>query len=155
MTKKIDDDELDLLSNLLLTDEDEDASLEGLNEEEELSKLQAEMDAELDFYNEKNNIVYSKQKADQKSTKDLKQNKSVLMSFEEYEAKFGPLTQNHERAIKEYKTASFPELHENIKHNDDVESKTSLLALSRPAKILSSLIQMEVEKNKNKKKNMN
>lgn len=155
MTKKLTDEDLDLLSELLALEESDEVKIDEAELEEGLKKLEQE----LQFEEEKKSIIFGKN-LDKKPVPKKKKKKKpakekIVMPIEEYAAKFGTLTAAQERAIRDYKSTAFPELFSTSKHDDDVDSKTPLLALTRPAKILSSLLQIEVQGMLEKKKNAN
>jgi hypothetical protein len=146
MTKDFDDDDkdLDLLTELMnLKDED----LNNLTDDE----LELKIEEEFSKIEQKYNLI-----SEEKAKKKIKKEKEkIIMPMEEYAHKLGTLTAVQDRAIKDYKTSAFPELYENNKFNDDVDSKIPLLALTRPAKVFSSLLQIEIQNSIDKKKKVN
>jgi hypothetical protein len=148
MTKKFDgdDEDVDLLTELMnLKDED----LNNLTDDE------LEMKLEEEFLKIEKKYNLEGKEAPKKKFKKQKEKEKIIITIEEYAHKLGTLTAVQDRAMKEYKTAAFPELYENNKYSDDVDSKTPLLALSRPARVFSSLLQIEIQNSVDKKKKVN
>lgn len=145
MAKDFDDDDkdLDLLTELMnLKDED----LNNLTDDE----LELKIEEEFSKIEKKYNLI-----SEEKIKNIKKEKEKIIMPIEEYAHKLGTLTALQDRAIKDYKTSAFPELYENNKFNDDVDSKMPLLALTRPAKVFSSLLQIEIQNSIDKKKKVN
>jgi len=154
MTKKLTDEDLDLLSELLALEESDIENIDDAEFEESFKKIESELNL---IEGKKGSILEknfdNKAKKPKKNKKPKKE--KIVMSLEEYAVRFGTLTAAQERAIKDYKSTAFPELFAVSKHNDDVDSKIPLLALTKPAKMLSSLLQVEVQDMLQKKKNAN